>query len=104
MQLRLRGERYSQLIERLEAQPGVISASGVLIRPLEGTVGWDWDFTLDGQTPEEASRNPDANFEVIHPHYFTTFGIPLKAGRTFESQDNDDHQAVAIVSETLAQP
>jgi putative ABC transport system permease protein len=103
MQLRLNGEQYTQLIERLEAQPGVTAASGVLIRPLEGTVGWDWDFTLDGQTPEAASQNPDANFEVIHPHYFNTFGIPLKAGRVFEPQDDVNHQAVAIVSETLAQ-
>jgi putative ABC transport system permease protein len=103
MQLRLRGDQYTQLIERLEAQPGVVSASGVLTRPLEGTVGWDWNFALEGQSSEEARRNPDANFEVVHPHYFTTFGIPLKAGRTFEPKDKADHQAVAIVSETLAE-
>jgi putative ABC transport system permease protein len=75
----------------------------VLIRPLEGTVGWDWDFTVAGQTPDEAPHNPDANFEVVQPHYFTTLGIPLKAGRAFEPQDNAEHQPVAIVSETLAQ-
>jgi len=103
MQLRLTGDQYTQLIERLESQSGVTSASGVLIRPLEGTVGWDWDFTLAGQTPDEARHNPDANFEVIHPHYFTTFGIPFKAGRAFDAQDNAEHQAVAIVSEALAQ-
>jgi putative ABC transport system permease protein len=103
MQLRLRGDQYSQLIDRLEAQSGISSASGVLTRPLEGTVGWDWDFTIDGQTTDEARRNPDANFEVVHPHYFDTFGVPLKAGRKFESQDNAEHQAVAIVSENLAE-
>ncbi|HEV8366340.1 MAG TPA: ABC transporter permease [Pyrinomonadaceae bacterium] len=102
MQIRLSGDQYTQLIDRLEAQSGVDAASGVLIRPLEGTVGWDWNFTLDGQTTDEARRNPDANFEVVHPHYFTTFGIPLKAGRSFEPNDNLEHQAVAIVSETLA--
>ena len=102
MQLRLRGDQYTQLIERLEAHSAVDAASGVLIRPLEGPVGWDWNFTLDGQATDEARSNPDANFEVVHPHYFTTFGIPLKAGRVFEASDDSEHQAVAVVSETLA--
>lgn len=103
MQLRMKGAQYSELIERLEGKPGISAASGVLTRPLEGTVGWDWDFTIDGQTADSARANPDANFEVVHPHYFTTFGIPLKAGRAFDSHDASEGQQVAIVSETLAQ-
>ncbi|HEU5235791.1 MAG TPA: ABC transporter permease [Pyrinomonadaceae bacterium] len=112
MQLRLNGEKYRavearreffrQLVERLEAQPGVIAASGVLIRPLEGTVGWDLDYAIEGQSLDDARRNAIANYESITPHYFRTFGIPLKAGRGFEAQDNADNPRVVIISESMA--
>jgi len=112
MQLRLTGEKYdavearreffSQLVERLEAEPGVIAASGVLIRPLEGTVGWDFDYAIEGQSLDEARTNALANYESITPHYFRTFGVPLKAGREFETQDSAGKQPVAIVSEHMA--
>ncbi len=112
MQLRLTGDKYGavearreffrQLVERLEARPGVIAASGVLIRPLEGTVGWDLDYAVEGQSLDEARQNAISNYENVTPHYFRTFGIPLKAGREFETQDNADNQRVAIISESMA--
>jgi putative ABC transport system permease protein len=112
MQLRLNGEKYRpfearreffrQLVERLEAQPGVIAASGVLIRPLEGTVGWDLDYAVEGQSLDDARQNAIANFESITPHYFRTFGIPLKAGRAFEAQDKTGNPPVVVISETMA--
>lgn len=112
MQLRLQGEKYSkpeakrefyrQLIERLEAQPGVEAASAVLIRPMEGPVGWDTPFMLEGQSEAEATKNRVPNFEVITPHYFRTFKIPLKAGREFSDFDTAQSQGVVIISETMA--
>ena len=112
MQLRLTGAKYAtvearreffrQLVERVEAQPGVVAASGVLTRPLEGAVGWDQEFAAEGQTPDEARKNPNANYETVNPHYFRTFGIPLKAGRAFGEQDRQGGEPVVIVSETLA--
>jgi putative ABC transport system permease protein len=112
MQLRLAGAKYGpiearreffrQLIERLEARPGIIAASGVLIRPLEGAVGWDTKFAFEGQSLDDASKNPAANYETIHPHYFRVFGIPLKAGREFDAHDKSDGQRVAIISEMMA--
>lgn len=112
MQLRLTGAKYGtvgsrreffrQLVERVEAQPGVIAASGVLTRPLEGAVGWDQEFAVEGQPQDEARKNPNANYETINPHYFRTFSIPLKAGREFDVQDKQGGVPVVIVSETLA--
>jgi predicted permease len=112
MQLRLSGAKYStiaarrdffrQLVERLEAQPGVVAASGVLIRPLEGTVGWDSDYAVEGQSLAEARQNTIANYENITPHYFRTFGIPIKAGREFDQRDRADKPLVVIISESMA--
>jgi putative ABC transport system permease protein len=112
MQLRLTGPKYTaleakreffrRLTERVEAQPGVSAAAGVLIRPLEGTVGWDYGYAIEGQSLDAARKNAISNFETITPHYFQTFGIPLKAGREFEPRDKADNALVAIISETMA--
>ncbi len=97
-----RREFYRRLIERLEAQPGIVAASAVLMRPLDGEVGWETHFALDGQSPTDADKNPVANLGVVSSHYFRTFGIPLKAGREFNEFDVADAPPVAIVNETLA--
>lgn len=113
MQLRLTGAKYGQpearrefhrqLVARLEAQPGVVSAAGVLIRPLEGTVGWELGFALEGQSPDQARKNTVTNFEVVTPHYFRTLGIPVKAGREFTEQDRPDSDRVVIIGQTMAE-
>ncbi|MGA9774088.1 MAG: ABC transporter permease [Blastocatellia bacterium] len=97
-----RREFYRQLIDRLEAQPGVIAASAVLIRPMEGPVGWDMPFTLEGQSVAEAQKNIVPNFEAVTAHYFRTFRIPVKAGREFTDQDTDQSPLSVIISETMA--
>jgi putative ABC transport system permease protein len=112
MQLRLNGtdyrklearrEFFRQLVERVEAQPGVTAASGVLIRPLEGTVGFDFPYTLEGQTLDEARQNELLNYESVTPHYFRTFAVPLKAGREFDAQDKAENPGVVMISETMA--
>ncbi|HXG68907.1 MAG TPA: ABC transporter permease, partial [Blastocatellia bacterium] len=111
-QLQLHGKKYAgieeardyfqQLLERLEAQPEVVAAGAILIRPLEGHVGWDVGYAIEGQSPDEAKRNAILNCEAITPHYFRSMGIPLKAGREFTEQDDADAPQVVIVSETMA--
>lgn len=97
-----RREFYRQLIERLEAQPGIVAACAVLMRPLDGEIGWETHFASAGQSPADADKNPVANLGVVSSHYFRTFGIPLKAGREFNEFDSADAPPVAIVNETLA--
>ncbi len=114
MHLRLQGAKYTnqpevrreffrQLIERLEARPGIEAASAVLIRPMEGHVGWDVPFRLEGQSEIEMKKNRVPNFEAITPHYFRTIKLPLKAGREFTDFDTEKSQPVAILSATMAQ-
>jgi putative ABC transport system permease protein len=112
-QLRLFGKRYQdaksvrdfyqQLIERLEAQPGVEAAGAVLIRPLEGVIGWDVPYATANQSPDEAKRNRVPNFEVVTPHYFRSVGLPLKVGREFTERDTEESPKVVIISEAMAQ-
>lgn len=99
---RARAAFYRPLLERLQALPGVEHAALVLLRPLADPVGWDYPYTLEGQTPEAQVRNPNANFESISPGYFATVGIPLIEGRNFTEADGPDAGAIAIVSRSMA--
>jgi putative ABC transport system permease protein len=111
-QLRLHGKKYPdakaarefyrQLVERLEAQPGVLAAGAVLVRPLEGAIGWDVPYATADQSPEEARRNRVPNFEVVTPHYFRSVSLPLKAGREFTEHDDEEAPKVVIISESMA--
>jgi putative ABC transport system permease protein len=99
---RARAAFYRPLLERLQALPGVERAALVLLRPLADPVGWDYPYTLEGQTPEAQVRTPNANFESISPGYFATVGIPLIEGRNFAEADGPDAGAIAIVSRSMA--
>jgi putative ABC transport system permease protein len=112
MQLSLQGQKYreasarqdffKQLLERVESHPGVVAAGAVLIRPLEGTIGWDMPYATEGQTPDEANRNAVPNYQVITPRYFRAMSIPLIKGRDFSENDSEESQGVVIISETMA--
>jgi putative ABC transport system permease protein len=69
---------------------------------MEGKVGWDMPFTLEGQSEAEAKKNRVSNFEAVTPHYFRTFRIPIKAGREFNDFDTSQSPPAVIISETMA--
>ena len=93
---------YQPLLERLSALPGVESAGLVLLRPLADPIGWDYPFTIEGQTAEAQARNPPANYEAVSPDYFLTMKIPLVAGRLFVDADGPGAGPIAIVSQSMA--
>jgi predicted permease len=92
----------TQVVERISGLPGVSSAASVTLRPLWGTVGMDWPFTVFGQTKEEAGRNPLTNLEAVSADYFRTMNIALRRGRAFTSADSSGAPGVVVVSESMA--
>ncbi|HKI10926.1 MAG TPA: ABC transporter permease [Candidatus Acidoferrum sp.] len=110
MRIPLRGPQYGsqqhqakffeQLLLRLEALPGVQSASVASGLPIENHAGMGF-VTEDNPNPAP-ELTPDANYLVIAPHYFRTMGIPLREGRAFTDGDTEKSQRVVIVNEALA--
>jgi putative ABC transport system permease protein len=95
---------YGQLLSRLREAPGVTSAAAVLLRPLEGTIGWDVPYEFEFDPGGRASRVlPKVNYEVVAPDYFKTVGTPLLEGRDFDDHDSQNAEPVVIISRTLAQ-
>src|SRR5438270_12431394 len=46
-------------------------------------------------------QRPEVSRIVATPNYFRTLGIPLRAGRDFETRDDENAPRVAIVNETF---
>jgi macrolide transport system ATP-binding/permease protein len=93
------GVFYRQLIERLEALPGVKSVSLTSNLPL-------LHHSSGPLIPEGGGQQGFAYFNSVSPNYFETLGIPLLQGRTFsdhEGQAGKDQIPVAIINEALAQ-
>jgi putative ABC transport system permease protein len=98
-----RGEQLvAQLVERVEAVPGVRSVTTTLTRPLSGTGGWDYGFIVEGQTDAQAAANPYLNYEAVMPNYFETLRLPILRGRGFEDGDRAGSPLVVIVSQSMA--
>ena len=92
-----------EVVARLEATPAISAATPINAAPFSG-VGWDVPtVTAEGQDATQVARNGALNLEAIQPGYFDTFGVALVRGRPFSDRDRDDAQAVAIVSEDVAE-
>ena len=93
---------YRELLARIEALPGVVSATTMHMGPGTGSGGLSGSYDFEGQTEAEAENNPWGSFDAITPTYFRTLGVPIREGRDFTSADNRDAAPVAIVSESVA--
>lgn len=87
-----------ELLERVRAIPGVISAANLAIVPVSGN-GWNESIEIPGAAP---MKRPWANFNMVSSGYFKTMGTPLLTGRDFEEADNINSDPVAIVTEQFA--
>jgi putative ABC transport system permease protein len=98
-------EFYRQVQARVGAVAGVervAIASAVPWRDLGPLERLTFSFRIDGERRDEAGDDPRAKFRSVSPGYFATLGLPLKAGRDFNADDDQDSERVVIVSESLA--
>ncbi len=91
---------YTQLVDRVEAIPGVEDASVTLTLPTAGWAGTPIQIT--GRPEPPLNQRPIAVLQQISPDYFRTLSIPLKRGRAFTIGDNAGAPGVAIIDEALA--
>jgi predicted permease len=110
MRMALTGEQYAktatveQLIrtslERLEALPGVESASATCCVPLEG--GYGLPFRIIGRPLEKGPFHGGGAWLTVSPKYFDVFKIPVKRGRAFTDRDDALAPGVVLINEAMA--
>lgn len=98
-----RVDRFSRLLQRLVAIPGVESAGANNSPPFVPQRPWNRSQVVGESQPVDAqSLNPVANFQTVSPDYFRVLRVPLIHGRFFSDTDKLDAPKVCIVSERLA--
>jgi predicted permease len=90
-----------QLLSKLEALPGVESATLADFSPLSFTIH------SDIVQPDDYVPQPGETMEIsraiVGPNYFRTLRTTLNAGRDFSPQDAEKSQPVAIVNQAFAE-
>ena len=88
-----------QLLEELQALPGVESVSVSTHTPLSGSI-WSEPAVPIGQPLPERDT---AVFVGAGPRFFSTMQIPLLSGREFGRGDSAESASVAVVSRMFAE-
>ncbi|HYP29319.1 MAG TPA: ABC transporter permease [Blastocatellia bacterium] len=92
---------YQQLLERIEAMPGVESASAISTLFLSKTPN-STNFTIEGRAPFAPNEQVEVPVDIVTPGFFKSMGIPLVGGREFTPQDASGAPDVVIINETMA--
>ncbi|HEY6466572.1 MAG TPA: ABC transporter permease [Candidatus Acidoferrales bacterium] len=86
-----------QILERIQAIPGVVSAAAINVPPLMG--GSNMPAQRDAH-PEDSIGGME--IRAISDDYLKTMDIPLLKGRAFSSLDNETSPPVVMIDETVA--
>src|SRR5271170_2775311 len=86
--------------ERIEAVPGVKSASAACCLPLQG--GFGLPFDIVGRAKGKDPFTGGGDYDSVSWSYFNTFKIPLLHGRNFTEQDDGSAPGVVIINEAMA--
>ncbi len=91
----------TDILERLESVPEVISAATVSGRPLSrGSTGLGIAAADQPALPDV--QVPWATWRIVTKDYFKTIGLPVLAGRAFTDQDQIGKPWRAVISKRLA--
>ena len=93
---------FQQLVERLQALPGVASAGATASIPLRGNVMIS-SIQIEGQPPTDFSSAdvPQARVNSVTPGYFAALRIPLIEGRLLDARDGADAPNSVVVNQAF---
>jgi putative ABC transport system permease protein len=91
---------FEQLAAQLRALPGVKTVGGIAQLPLAAGLRHAARFVIEGQPIAESGGRPLAEYRIVSLDYFSTLGVPLRAGRFFN--EDDFGQVNTVINETMA--
>jgi len=88
---------YRDLLQHIEALPGVAAAGAAREIPPEGS--WSFQPEVEGvDLPEDAA----AGWQVVTPGYFAAMATPVLRGREVAAEDRPQGRLVMVANETAA--
>lgn len=91
---------YQRLIERIEAVPGVRSATLARHPLLSGSRRSD-SISVQGHTPPPGAGN-SVYVNLVEAGFFETMEMPVLSGRALSSRDDEHASPVAVINQTMA--
>jgi putative ABC transport system permease protein len=90
---------YEDLLDRLEAIPGVVAVGGTTRIPL-GSSSVTTSLQVEGREP--TGQLPEVEFRRVMRDFFPAMGTPLVRGRLFGPEDGPTAASSAVINQTLA--
>jgi predicted permease len=94
---------FEQLVQRLQALPGVASAAATATVPLRGNVQMISTIQVEGQPAINPfmANVPTARINSVTPGYFSALRIPVIEGRLLDERDGADAPKSVVVNQAL---
>jgi len=89
---------YQQLLEKIEAIPGVKKVAVMTGMPTRGP-NFGRGFTIVGQPASNASERQRVGIEVVTPGYVEALGIHMIKGRSIDDRDTANSPPIVMVNE-----
>jgi putative ABC transport system permease protein len=93
--------RVDDVIRRVEAVPGVLSATASNLIPLSGG-GSGGQIDIEGKPVANRADAPFAGWTGATGRWFATLGVPLVSGRALTEQEARESSNVAVINESMA--
>jgi putative ABC transport system permease protein len=94
-------QQFERIATQIRALPGVTEVGGIDDLPLSNEFRQASRFVIEGQPLPAAGARPIVQFRTVSLSYFSTVGIPLRAGRLFT--EDDSKLLNAVINETMAE-
>ncbi|MEA2697031.1 MAG: hypothetical protein QOI66_1302 [Myxococcales bacterium] len=94
---------FTELVNRLERLPGVVSVSGTRYMPLVNQQGECGPVVKEGDPPPPPNQELPTPYSVVLGHYFETVGTPLLFGRDFHPRELEGLPTTVIINRHLAE-
>lgn len=92
-------EVHRKLVEAFAALPGVEAVAPAAVVYISNS-RWGSGFVAEGK--DERTTNLHVVYNSVGNNFFETLGIPILAGRGFESKDTPTSLKVGVINQTLA--
>ena len=92
---------FRSALERLSGMPGVTNVAAANPVPFSQQ-GGSASFGIEGRPAPPGDPGPHGDIAIVSPSYFATLKIPIRSGRIFNDQDQQNTAPVVVIDETLA--
>ena len=93
----------TRIVTDMRALPGVSGVALVAAVPLGEDGRMSHGMLIQGRPVGPNEVAPQAEMQIVSGEYFTTIGVPIMKGRTFDEHDRLGTEEVAVISRSLAQ-